>query len=285
MLPAATEDIKNRYTSNKTAWFNRGVTEWWFRDIFITWFCRKFRQDEDANANCIMILDGCSAHNGIQEFLNTNGCSFVKVITLPPNVTSRHQPMDQGVILWTKKKYKYALVCELLDIYSNEEKMKDAVASRKGYGLDGVTQGLRPDVLDAIIRIDQILNEIKEQSIEKCWTKADCLPIQHNNENNGDVLREEKQQQNDDNLQVENQPANDDNIEMEIEIGIGDDVGPPSRIEESTDEVVVVGDELDLGYILKSLTTRIRKLDLSNDSCTQNEFVGTVFLEGVDFNP
>ena len=33
-----TADLKRRYTRNKTAWFNRGVTEWWFREIFAPCF-------------------------------------------------------------------------------------------------------------------------------------------------------------------------------------------------------------------------------------------------------
>ena len=84
------------------------------------------------NANCVIILDGCSAHNGTQEFIDAKGYSFVHVIILPPNVTSRHQPMDQGVIAWTKKKYKYQIISELLEIYSDQEKLQNAVASRRG---------------------------------------------------------------------------------------------------------------------------------------------------------
>ena len=63
--------------SNKTVWFNKGVTRWWFHDVFVPWFRREFRRDDNADSNCVVILDGCSAHKDIQEWLDTNGYSFV----------------------------------------------------------------------------------------------------------------------------------------------------------------------------------------------------------------
>ena len=67
-----------------------------------------------------MIMDGCRSHNGIQEWLDENGLSYIHVITLPPNVTSRHHPMYQGIIAWTKNKYKYDLIWDPLEIYCDE---------------------------------------------------------------------------------------------------------------------------------------------------------------------
>ena len=98
-------EFNHIYKSNKTPWLNCGVTQLWFQDVFAPWFNESFRVDDNEESNCIMIMDGCSAHNGIQEWLDGNGLSYIHVITLPPNVTSRHQPMHQGIIEWTKKKY------------------------------------------------------------------------------------------------------------------------------------------------------------------------------------
>ena len=39
-LPATLDATKSRYTSNRAAWFNKGVIEWWFRDIFYRGFTR-----------------------------------------------------------------------------------------------------------------------------------------------------------------------------------------------------------------------------------------------------
>ena len=167
-------EIQN-YCANDKAWFNMSVTQWWFREVFAPFFVENHRQEEEKH--CIVILDGCSAHNKIQEWLDTHGLSWIHVITLPPNVTSRFQPMDQGVIAWTKKSYKYMIISELLDIYDDEENMEAAVASRRGRGYNGIDQGCKPHVRDAIERINKIWNDMPEESIKKCWRKATCMPI------------------------------------------------------------------------------------------------------------
>jgi hypothetical protein len=84
------------------AWFNMGVTKWWFDTVFIPFFTEHFQSEEGTNHG-IVILDGRSAHNGIQEWLNDNGHPHIHCIYLPPNVTSMYQPMDQGVLSWLKK--------------------------------------------------------------------------------------------------------------------------------------------------------------------------------------
>ena len=168
--------VPDHYTSNKTAWFNKHVMRWWFCTVFDPFFRREFRHGQNSEAHCIVILDGCSAHEGIQEWLDTNGLAYIHVIKLPPNVTSRLQPMDQGVISWSKKKYKYGLVTDLVTILTNEEMFSDAVESRRGGGRDGVDQACRPHVHDAITRINKIWDDTIEASIMKCWTVADCMP-------------------------------------------------------------------------------------------------------------
>ena len=59
-------EFNHRYTSNKTAWFNRGVNQWRFHYVFAPWFNVSFRVDDNEEPHCIMIMDGFSAHNGIR---------------------------------------------------------------------------------------------------------------------------------------------------------------------------------------------------------------------------
>ena len=60
------DNFNYRYISNKTVKFNRGVTRWWLQDLFAPWFNESFRLNDNGESHCIMIIDGCSAHNGIQ---------------------------------------------------------------------------------------------------------------------------------------------------------------------------------------------------------------------------
>ena len=169
----ASSDIMKRYTSNKCAWFNQSVTQWWFKDVFAPWFDLNVRQNK---CHCIMILDNCSAHNDIDSWLLGKKLEYIHVIYLPPNVTSKGQPMDQGIISWLKTKYRYSLVHDLLSIYSDEEKRTQAVQTRRGGGYDGIRQGLKPNLFDAIIKMDKLWEEVHEEIIIKCWRKAKCLP-------------------------------------------------------------------------------------------------------------
>ena len=41
------DEFNHRYTSNNTAWFNCGVTQWWFQDLFAPWFNESFRVDDN----------------------------------------------------------------------------------------------------------------------------------------------------------------------------------------------------------------------------------------------
>ena len=171
------QNVQN-YIANEKAWFNKGVTQWWFRDVFDPFFKETYRRGEenDDEAHCIVILDGCSAHVGIQEYLDSTGRGYIHVIKLPPNVTSRFQPMDQGVIAWVKKTYKYRLISELLVIYCDDDKFAEAVATRRNGGYDGIAQARKPHVYDAIVRINEIWDALSQDSVIKCWRKADCMP-------------------------------------------------------------------------------------------------------------
>ena len=45
------DEFNNRYTSNNTVWFNHGVTQWWFRDVFAPWFIESFRVDNNEESH------------------------------------------------------------------------------------------------------------------------------------------------------------------------------------------------------------------------------------------
>ena len=58
----------------------------------------------------------------------------------------------------------------------------EAIVSRRGKGYYGFIQGLLPHVHDAITRMDRIWNAASEESIVKCFKKANCMPILFNEE-------------------------------------------------------------------------------------------------------
>ena len=173
-------------------------------------------RERNENLHCIVVLDGCSAHGDIQERLDQNGMSYIHVLTLPPNVTSRLQPMDQSVISLLKKSYKYKLISDLMKILFNEQNLAVAVASRRGGGRDGVAQGLCPHVYDAIQRVNAEWNSISEDSIKKCWDKAACMPVD-NIQNDGEE-QDEGNNDNGDHEGEDNNDQNDDDDDDEIDL-------------------------------------------------------------------
>lgn len=97
------------YTNQENAWFDRKVTIWWINHIFKDWYKRK-----NGERKCILILDNCPAHHGIDE---KQIAPFIILKFLPPKLTALHQPADQGMIALIKLGYKTTMLNRLLDIF------------------------------------------------------------------------------------------------------------------------------------------------------------------------
>ena len=74
------------------------------------------------------------------------------------------------------------LIRDLLEIYCDDEKKTEAIASSRGKGYDGVSQGLRPHVRDDTTMMYRILNAASEERILKCFKNTNCMPIVVNEE-------------------------------------------------------------------------------------------------------
>jgi hypothetical protein len=77
------------YTNQKNSWYDKGVTLWWLKTVFIPHHMKKCGIDP-----CILILDNCPAHK-VNKSLLPRWCH---IIFLPPNMTSNFQPADMGMI-------------------------------------------------------------------------------------------------------------------------------------------------------------------------------------------
>ncbi|XP_062539179.1 jerky protein homolog-like [Armigeres subalbatus] len=88
---------------------------------------QNFAQQNGREPRALLLLDNCSAHHDGGNILESND-GKIKVIFLPPNVTSLGQPMDQGVLHAVKKRYKKKLMLHLLlddtDCSIFEERLK-----------------------------------------------------------------------------------------------------------------------------------------------------------------
>ena len=80
-----------------------------------------------GNVNSILTLDNCTAHD-MKPFLLPN-CLGIK--SLPPNVTSRHQPGDMGMIESLKVGYKSWYLRKLLECFDTPGGFDRAAIARK----------------------------------------------------------------------------------------------------------------------------------------------------------
>ena len=92
-------DISNLpmiYRSNKKAWMLTTTFQEWLQE-FDYQVGQKHRGER-----VLLLLDNCSSHKTENLTL-----SYVDVYFLPPNTTSKLQPMDAGIIMAFKKHYRH----------------------------------------------------------------------------------------------------------------------------------------------------------------------------------
>ena len=72
---------------------------------------------EHGEQNGILILDNCRSKFVLEKDVIS---AWLTIIYLPPNLTSWHQPADQGIIKSVKTVYKTQILRSLLTIYDSE---------------------------------------------------------------------------------------------------------------------------------------------------------------------
>lgn len=84
------------YLNQQNAWSDSYTFWMWFLDIFLPFLCNF------TSRPCVLLMDNCGLHGA--DLLDIR-CQ-VTLITLPPNCTSIHQPMDHKIIAAWKSLYR-----------------------------------------------------------------------------------------------------------------------------------------------------------------------------------
>ena len=85
---------------NEKCWMDGKLFEKWLRELV-----KKFAFE---GRNVAFVIDNCPAHPHIDNL------KVIKLYLLPPNTTSKTQPMDQGVIRSLKAKYRKNIVRKII---------------------------------------------------------------------------------------------------------------------------------------------------------------------------
>jgi hypothetical protein len=109
-----------------------------------------------------------SAEEEKEHELRVFNLSHIKVVFLPPNVTSKAQPLDQGIIASLKAHYRRYLVKWILD-----------EANKPGRE-DMVLRDLAPTIYQTLRWLHTAWTEdVKCTTIQNCWRKPGMLPIEN----------------------------------------------------------------------------------------------------------
>lgn len=118
------ENLGCKYRNNSKAWMTQAIFWDWLKD-----FNRRM-----ANRQVLLILDNCSAHIPLNQLPDNITLNNTEVLFLPPNMTSKIQPCDQGIIrnfkAYYRKRFNQHLLQGMDDNVENPEKINVLQAIR-----------------------------------------------------------------------------------------------------------------------------------------------------------
>ncbi|CAM9882238.1 unnamed protein product [Phaeothamnion confervicola] len=123
-----------------------------------------------ASRPVVLITDNCSG-DGKPADPTRQGT----VIALLPNSTARRQPMDKGVIAVFKVQCRCSLLLtkQVATLEMRTELRKSTATRKMAGGTTGLGEGHEPHVLDAIELGVEVWAATLEETVARCWLKAD----------------------------------------------------------------------------------------------------------------
>jgi len=95
----------------RNAWVNTEIFSSWFHNQFVPYVQRELK-NKGLAPKALLILDKCPAHPEEDTLVSDDGLVITKFLLA--NVTSLIQPMDQGVLVSLKRRYRRSLLQDVL---------------------------------------------------------------------------------------------------------------------------------------------------------------------------
>ena len=128
-----------KYFSQANAWSDGTTFNKWWQEVFIP-FIRKW-----THLPVLLLMDGCASHDQLVDPKEQ-----ITTMVYPPNCTSKHQPMDMGIIAATKRYYRKRLLSVRVSTMSAVSTLRaQAKASKMVAGTMGLAEGHPAHILDA----------------------------------------------------------------------------------------------------------------------------------------
>ena len=141
--PQCLKHIKHlpcRYRSQKKSWMDSILFEEWVGEVD-----RRFTKEVRTIA---LLVDNCPAHPSIDNRIST------ELIFIPPNTTSKLQPMNQGIIRSLKAHYKTMSIKKLIEAIEKKKSLPEF------------------SILDTVQMIDLAWGKITTKTVVNCFEKA-----------------------------------------------------------------------------------------------------------------
>ncbi|XP_057334362.1 tigger transposable element-derived protein 4-like [Microplitis mediator] len=169
--------------------YEANTKAWMTSEIFNEWLLKIDKKMIKDKRNILLFIDNCTAHNVIPPL------KAIKVKFLPPNTTSKLQPLDQGII----KNFKS---------YYRKEVVRKLIGDMEQHSNSPIT------VLQAMRMADKAWRSVSARTISNCFNSCGfSMPL--NTSTPEDVLEEVLEDANLDELQADwNQLQN---IEVQFE--------------------------------------------------------------------
>ena len=155
------------YYNTCNSWFNAAIFEDWFFNHFIP-EVRRYQEDvlhiPPDEVKAILLLDNTPAHPHADKLVSRDG--RIRVVFLPPNTTSLFQPMDQGVIMATKRIYTRKYLDEVLVVIPDED---DEIEDTRG--LRTLEKIKSYNIKSGIYNFISAWKQVKISTLANCWKK------------------------------------------------------------------------------------------------------------------
>jgi transposase len=163
--------FNNINLNNLSMTYRHNTKAWMLTTVFQDWL-QEFNREvasKYGDQRVLLLLDNCPSHK-IDGLVLSN----VDVHFLPPNTTSKIQPMDAGIIMSFKRHYRHLHISWILNQVEAGNDIKN----------------LKMDVLQAIKFIIKSWKEVSSQTIYNCWNHTKILPDRINLTNPSDDIND-----------------------------------------------------------------------------------------------
>ena len=119
-------------------------------------------------------MDNCGSHG--KYWVDARG--RVTILTLPPNFTLLHQPMDMGVIAAWKSNYSLKVLNDIIvTMETQDERKRMDILNKLKAGMKVISEGHDPHTLDVSELVSRTWKMVSESTIARCWIKTGILPV------------------------------------------------------------------------------------------------------------